>query len=158
MMMHTLYTKLEWMRELLALDWLTFESDILCLTFGWNIFRELSVKLRGIWEAVNSFLCGHNKINNRKKSVFDIAEFSHKVATMECWIFKTSFFFVPELSDTKISWLTIFPSKYNKCRLRKIQKDAKRWRLPNVCINIHEQWVILRTQEFLTYTKWLLES
>ena len=48
MMMHTLYTKLEWMRELLALDWLTFESDILCLTFGWNIFRELSVKLRGI--------------------------------------------------------------------------------------------------------------
>lgn len=34
MMMHTLYTKLEWMRELLALDWLTFESDILCLTFG----------------------------------------------------------------------------------------------------------------------------
>ena len=70
------------------------------------------------------------------------------------------FFFVPELSDTKISWLTIFPFKYNKCRLRKIQKDAKRWRLPNVCINIHEQWVILRTQEFFNLyqvTTWVLE-
>lgn len=25
---------------------------------------------------MNSVLCGHNQINNRKKSVFDIAEFS----------------------------------------------------------------------------------
>lgn len=43
---------------------------------------------------MNSVLCGHNQINNRKKSVFDIAEFNHKVATMECWIFKTRFFFL----------------------------------------------------------------
>lgn len=128
------------------------------MSYIWLEHLSRTLILGGIWEAVNSVLCGHNQINNRKKSVFDIAEFSQSCDYGMLDFQNKSFFFVPELSDTKISWLTIFPFKYNKCRLRKIQKDAKRWRLPNVCINIHEQWVILRTQEFLTYTKWLLES
>ena len=62
---------------------------------------------------MNSVLCGHNQINNRKKSVFDIAEFSHKVATMECWIFKTSFFFFLSLSYQIRKFLDLLFSPLN---------------------------------------------
>lgn len=46
------------------------------MSYIWLEHLSRTLILGGIWEAVNSVLCGHNQINNRKKSVFDIAEFS----------------------------------------------------------------------------------